>query len=125
VRDPALRRVMRGFVSRPLLSRAVGQVLLLDCDSAPLLNPAPLFETAAFREKGSLYWPDYPTDDGAHVENLLRPEAYGLHGLLPPWLVSPTVTFHQTETGQSLFNRCARATREKEKMAETTTPMEA
>lgn len=72
------------------------EVLLLDGDSAPLQDPAPLFGHPAFRRHGVMAWPDnlcervmlYRKVEG--LEDPWRGARYG------PW---------QGETGQLLFNR--------------------
>ncbi len=35
------------------------EVLLLDADNVPVVNPEFLFDTAQFRESGAIFWPDY------------------------------------------------------------------
>ena len=35
------------------------EVLVLDADNVPLLNPEPLFESAQYRQKGNTFWPDW------------------------------------------------------------------
>ena len=35
------------------------EVLIMDADNVPLLNPEPLFESAQYRQKGSTFWPDW------------------------------------------------------------------
>jgi alpha 1,2-mannosyltransferase len=38
-------------------------VMLLDCDSFPLKDPAPLFQSMEYLTHGSLFWPDFWHDD--------------------------------------------------------------
>lgn len=35
------------------------QVLMLDCDSQPLVDPTKLFANPTYREMGNMFWPDY------------------------------------------------------------------
>ena len=35
------------------------QVLFLDADSQPLVDPENIFSQSAFQDHGSLFWPDY------------------------------------------------------------------
>ncbi|HVK57286.1 MAG TPA: glycosyltransferase family 9 protein, partial [Candidatus Kapabacteria bacterium] len=37
------------------------EVLSLDADNVPIVNPTFLFDTTAFHEKGAIFWPDYGT----------------------------------------------------------------
>jgi hypothetical protein len=43
------------------------EVLLLDADNVPVVNPAFLFETEEFRETGAIFWPDYGRDERSNV----------------------------------------------------------
>lgn len=35
------------------------EVLYLDSDNSPTINPAFLFDTKGYRETGALFWPDF------------------------------------------------------------------
>ena len=48
------------------------QVLLLDADSQPLVNPESLFELPAYRMHGSQFWPDFVGAGGECVSCQLR-----------------------------------------------------
>lgn len=57
-RHPA--RILRGWELKPyaLLHCRFREVLLLDADNVPLLNPEFLFDTAQFKTTGAIFWPD-------------------------------------------------------------------
>lgn len=56
----------------PQTSSSDAQMLFLDADCLPLVDPAVLFEDPEYVKHGSLFWPDYQ-------------EAYGeVVGLVPP-----------------------------------------
>ena len=48
------------------------QVLLLDADSQPLINPEAFFETDAFREHGNLLWSDFWAEGFSEVGLMLN-----------------------------------------------------
>ncbi|HWH70006.1 MAG TPA: glycosyltransferase family 9 protein [Candidatus Sulfotelmatobacter sp.] len=54
-------RILRGWELKPyaLLHSRFREVLLLDADNVPVLNPEYLFETGQFRDTGAVFWPDY------------------------------------------------------------------
>ncbi|WIA35119.1 hypothetical protein OEZ86_003600 [Tetradesmus obliquus] len=73
------------------------QVLMLDADSLPLLNPEQLFHSEPFAAAGNLFWPDFWGHlwmDGAFFSKL---------GQAVPW--EQDATFHSAESGQVLFDR--------------------
>ena len=80
------------------------QVILVEADSLPLRNPTDLFETAAFRQHGSLFWPGHWSASQGDRPGFLDPAAYTLFGLKLPWLADPDA-FATAETGQLLLNR--------------------
>jgi FkbM family methyltransferase len=45
--------------SYALLHSSFKEVLLLDADNVPLVNPERLFTTPEFKETGAIFWPDY------------------------------------------------------------------
>lgn len=57
-RHPA--RILRGWELKPfaLLHSSYREVLLLDADNVPIVNPEFLFDTPQFRETGAVFWPD-------------------------------------------------------------------
>jgi hypothetical protein len=52
---------LHGWELKPyaILHSRFQEVLLLDADNVPVLDPAELFETAEFRRCGAIFWPDY------------------------------------------------------------------
>ena len=94
------------------------RVLLLDADNFPLKNPDSLFTAGSeehgdvFRRHGAVFWPDFGQKQGSksillarHLD--IKPEAYTTFNLDVPWN-SPGEPFQFTESGQILFDRCAR-----------------
>ena len=77
-------------------------MLLLDADNLPLANPERLFESEEYRHTGALFFPDWWDAGG-----WMRPAAYTLFGLTPPWLLEGGSDFKTSESGQMLFNRWA------------------
>ena len=55
------------------------QVLLLDADSQPLLDPASLFELDTFQKYGNIFWPDYWAEGFSEVSPLLVCPAESSH----------------------------------------------
>ena len=80
----------------------LAQVIMLDADNTPLKNPEVLFESKEYREGGNLYWPDWWDAQG-----WLRPAAYSLFGIMPPWLKEGGENFITAESGQMILNRCS------------------
>lgn len=81
------------------------QVIMLDADNTPLKNPEVLFESKEYREGGNLFWPDWWDAQG-----WLRPAAYNLFGITPPWLKPGGEGFITAESGQMVLNRCGHPT---------------
>lgn len=79
------------------------QVVMLDADNTPLKNPEVLFESKEYQEGGNLYWPDW-WDAGSW----LRPAAYTLFGITPPWMKEGGEGWRTAESGQMVLNRHAR-----------------
>ena len=54
-------RTLRGWELKPyaLLHSRFREVLLLDADNVPLVDPEFLFDAPQFREAGAVFWPDY------------------------------------------------------------------
>lgn len=54
-------RLVHGWVLKPyaIVHCPFREILLLDADNVPVVNPEFLFETAQFRETGAIFWPDY------------------------------------------------------------------
>ena len=76
------------------------QVIMLDADNTPLKNPEVLFDSKAYKEGGNLYWPDWWDAQG-----WLRPAAYNLFGITPPWMKPGGEDFITAESGQMVLNR--------------------
>ncbi len=58
-RHPA--RILNGWEMKPfaLLHSRFEEVLLLDADNVPVVDPTFLFETPEYRKCGAIFWPDY------------------------------------------------------------------
>jgi ADP-heptose:LPS heptosyltransferase len=61
-------RRLGGYELKPyaILHSRFQQILLLDADNVPVVNPEFLFETSQFRERGAVFWPDY--DSGKNTK---------------------------------------------------------
>ena len=75
------------------------EVILVDADSLPLVDPATLFDLAPYKEHGAIFWPDFWEE---------RPEIWNVIEMVgvDPWStnVSPS-PFRQTESGQIVLDR--------------------
>src|ERR1051325_2780671 len=60
-------RRLGGWQLKPyaLLHSPFREVLLLDADNVPVVNPEFLFDTPQFRRAGAVFWPDYHYREGA------------------------------------------------------------
>ena len=58
-------RISQGWPLKPLsiLHSPFEEVLALDADNIPIRNPEYLFEEAAYRETGAIFWPDVSSAD--------------------------------------------------------------
>ncbi|KAK9814753.1 hypothetical protein WJX72_010945 [[Myrmecia] bisecta] len=72
------------------------QVLVLDADNLPLMDPTPLFNSDGFKEHGSMFWPGFDHD--------VPRKAYQLFRLQPP-RGPGSEEIKSTEAGQFLFDR--------------------
>ena len=54
-------RILNGWELKPYALRhsPFKEVLLLDADNVPVVDPTFLFETNEFRKRGTVFWPDY------------------------------------------------------------------
>src|SRR5205085_10007566 len=54
-------RILHGWELKPfaILHSNFREVLFLDADNVPVVNPAFLFDTPQFQAAGALFWPDY------------------------------------------------------------------
>ncbi|CAL5224336.1 g7008 [Coccomyxa viridis] len=94
---------MDGFVHKAFsvaYAASFDEVIMLDADNTPLKNPEVLFNSTEYREGGNLYWPDWWDAQG-----WLRPAAYSLFGITPPWTVEGGEGFRTAESGQMVLNR--------------------
>lgn len=60
IREQHPARILNGWELKPyaILHSPFKDVLLLDADNVPVVNPEFLFETRAYRETGAIFWPD-------------------------------------------------------------------
>jgi hypothetical protein len=69
IRRKVPARILNGWEIKPyaVLNCPFREVLLLDADNVPLVDPEFLFETPQFRQEGAIFWPDFgrlaPTRD--------------------------------------------------------------
>lgn len=61
VRERHPARILNGWEAKPysILYSPWKEVLLLDADNVPLIDPESLFHTPEFEETGAVFWPDY------------------------------------------------------------------
>ena len=61
VREQWPSRILNGWELKPysILHCPFREVLSLDADNVPVVNPEFLFDTPQFRETGSIFWPDF------------------------------------------------------------------
>jgi hypothetical protein len=61
VRKSVPVRKLNGWELKPyaIINSSFRQVLLLDADNVPIVNPEFLFETEEFCQDGAVFWPDY------------------------------------------------------------------
>jgi hypothetical protein len=54
-------RILNGWEIKPysMLHSSFQEVLFLDADNVPIVDPTFLFETPEFRQTGAIFWPDY------------------------------------------------------------------
>lgn len=67
-------RILNGWSLKPyaLLHSPFREVLLLDADNLPVMNPELLFGTPQFKSKGAIFWPDYPYDNRRKARPIWR-----------------------------------------------------
>jgi hypothetical protein len=61
VRKAHPARILNGWELKPyaILHSRFKEVLFLDADNVPVLNPGYLFDAPQFKETGAVFWPDY------------------------------------------------------------------
>jgi ADP-heptose:LPS heptosyltransferase len=103
VRKQFPSRRLRGWELKPysVLHSRFRQVLLLDADNVPVIDPGFLFETSQFRRTGAVFWPDYRRVGGDRARIIWHSCGLRLPGE------------QEFETGQVLVDkqRCWRALR--------------
>ncbi|KAI9353281.1 mannosyltransferase putative-domain-containing protein [Zopfochytrium polystomum] len=77
-----------------LLAAPFHEVLLLDPDVLPLVDPAALFDSAALAAHGALFWPDFMKRDPNGV-------LYSIFGV-PEWIQTPS---QEIESGQVVVDK--------------------
>ena len=96
-------RILRGWELKPyaILHSPFRQVLFLDADNVPVVNPEFLFDTAEFQRTGAVFWPDY-----WHGKNKVAATIWKSCGLRQP-------SEPEFETGQIVLDkqRCWHALR--------------
>jgi predicted O-methyltransferase YrrM len=73
-------RRLAGWELKPfsVIHSAFREVLYLDADNVPVLDPTYLFEERRYRECGAVFWPDPPTDE--HAVRTLAWDVAGIAG---------------------------------------------
>jgi hypothetical protein len=86
-------RILRGWELKPyaIIHSPFQEVMLLDADNVPVLNPEFLFETPQFRKTGAIFWPDREHFSASHP-------IWNLCGV--PYRDEP-----ECETGQIMVNK--------------------
>jgi hypothetical protein len=67
-------RRLRGWELKPyaILHSPFREVLLLDADNVPVVNPEFLFDTPQFHSTGAIFWPDYTRDKNQKAAAIWR-----------------------------------------------------
>ena len=86
------------YLNRLLLTPGSVQVLMLDSDNLPLVDPTYLFASKEYSGSGSLFFPDW-----WDISGWVKEEAYTSFGLEVPWRNTSMLC---AESGQLLLNRC-------------------
>lgn len=74
------------------------EVLVLDTDSLPLINPDLLFDVPSYKHHGNMFWSDI---NGNPLDSII----YEIFNLTVPWSGNATDTFFAAESGQIMLNR--------------------
>lgn len=99
---------IRGYALKAfaLYATSFTEVILLDADNLPVLNPALLFNSPEYLLHGNMFWPDLFAQPLSRVSGIAA-EAYQLLGWSEPW--APNVvgnnSFMFAESGQFLLDR--------------------
>src|SRR6267378_7547714 len=88
-------RILNGWElkSYSILHSSFREVLLLDADNVPVVNPEFLFDTPEYRASGAIFWPDYKFATGKEAQPIWKS-----CGLRQP-------KEREFETGQILVNK--------------------
>jgi ADP-heptose:LPS heptosyltransferase len=67
-------RILHGWELKPyaILHSCFQEVLFLDADNVPVVNPEFLFETPQYRSTGAIFWPDYEHNKDAKAAAIWR-----------------------------------------------------
>lgn len=67
-------RILHGWELKPyaVLHSSFREVLLLDADNVPVVNPDFLFDLPQFRASGAIFWPDFGFADGGKAAAIWR-----------------------------------------------------
>jgi len=67
-------RILHGWELKPyaILHSGFREVLCLDADNVPVVNPEFLFETPQFRSTGAIFWPDYDREKDKKAKAIWR-----------------------------------------------------
>jgi ADP-heptose:LPS heptosyltransferase len=67
-------RILHGWALKPyaILHSQFREVLLLDADNVPTVDPGYLFETPEFLKSGAIFWPDYKFANGKKARAIWR-----------------------------------------------------
>ncbi|DBA91081.1 TPA: hypothetical protein ACH3X1_016046 [Trebouxia sp. C0004] len=89
-----------------LYATSFTEVILLDADNLPVLNPALLFDSPEYQLHGSMFWPDLFALPLSRVSGI-QAQAYHLLGWSEPWAPSAVgnSSFMFAESGQFLLDR--------------------
>ena len=67
-------RILQGWELKPyaILQSSFRDVLLLDADNVPVVDPEFLFDTPQFQSSGAIFWPDYPAGQAPRARVIWR-----------------------------------------------------
>lgn len=93
IREQYPARILRGWESKPyaIIHSSFKEVLFLDADNVPVVDPTYLFETAPYQRTGAILWPDFP-------DRAFAPRVWKAFGIEPSNEV-------QVESGQILVDK--------------------
>jgi ADP-heptose:LPS heptosyltransferase len=67
-------RILGGWALKPyaIVQSPFREVLLLDADNVPVVDPEYLFDTPQFKSSGAIFWPDYPAWQSSRARAIWR-----------------------------------------------------